>query len=168
VKGYWRKFKFTSSERRGYGSRMQANMLTNWYFVNASRSHNYVGLRVRVVNDEYNHVLAEIFDGTYDGQIINRIILYEGETPDPHWFLVKMTRHIPFPSDRPDYILVKLRYQADSLLHEEEVEVHFKAIRDAAILRHAKPDKSKFPFYGWAYIALDTRRVSVSKVAITR
>ena len=157
VKGYWRKINFTNSQKRGYGSRNAYSPLISWYFVNAVQSHNYVGLRISVYADPYNKDLMDLLNSTYPGRIVNRIILYEGDTPDPHWFLVKMSKPIPFAQDRPDYILLKLRYNEDSLLYDDEVQVFFKAIPDARLLRVNKPVKDQFPFYGWAYMALQRK-----------
>jgi len=162
MKGYWRNINFVDHEKRGYGSREARTLLTSWYFVNAVQSHNYVGLNVQVYNDPYNKTLGAILEGAYQGRIVNRITLYENNSEDPYWFLVKMTRILPFTADRPDYILVKLRFQEDSLVYEDEVQVFFKAIADAAELRNAKPQKEDFPFYGWAYMKLDASIVSVS------
>ena len=156
IKGYWRTIRFVSREKRGYGGRQARTLLTSWYFVNAVQSHNYVGLDVIVYNDQYNRTLGELLDGEYEGKIVNRITLYEDHIADPQWFLVKMTRLLPFDADRPDYVLVKLRFQEDSLLYEDEVQVFFKSITDAAVLRESKPPKEAFPFYGWAYIRLNS------------
>jgi RsiW-degrading membrane proteinase PrsW (M82 family) len=158
IKGYWRTMSFSSHEKRGYGGRQQLSPLISWYFVNASRAHNYVGLKISVYRDRHNKVLAGILEGEHTGQIVNRIILYENGLPDPYWFLVKMDTLVPFLEDRPDYILVKLRYQEDSLLYENEAEVYFKAIHNAADLRKPMPEKNLFPFYGWAYIAISGRQ----------
>lgn len=157
IKGHWRNIKFQHEDKRGYGSRQRHGGLISWYFVNASRSHNYVGQRVKVYSDPHNKILASIMEGEYSGQIVDRIILYEGGAVDPHWFLVKMKRSLPLTAEHSDYILVKLRYQEDSLLYEDEVEVYFKAIPDMQSLRDRTPDKKQFPFYGWAYISLQSR-----------
>jgi hypothetical protein len=157
IKGYWRNIRIRHTEKRGYGNRERLHPIISWYFVNASRSHNYVGQRISIFNDPHNKSLADILPRRYDGQITNRIILYdEHHQPqqDPHWFLVKMTEHLPFSDGRPDYILVKLRYSEDSLRYEDEVQVHFRAITDARLLRERRPAKNAFPFYGWAYISI--------------
>ena len=88
---------------------------------------------------------------------MDRRILYDDGVADPHWFLVKMKRPLPFTAERADYILVRLRYQEDSLLYEDEVEVYFKAIPDMQFLNEQQPDKKQFPFYGWAYLALQSK-----------
>lgn len=154
IKGYWRNVRMKHREKRGYGNRQRLHPLISWYFVNASQSHNYVGLRVNVFTDPRNKILVDILPYPYEGQIVNRITLYDEGDEDPHWFLVKMTVHLPFAEARPDYILVKLRYSEDSLRYEDEVEVHFRAITNAAVLREPRPEKKYFPFYGWAWISM--------------
>jgi RsiW-degrading membrane proteinase PrsW (M82 family) len=155
IKGYWRSVSIFSKEKRGYGNRGQISPLISWYFVNASRSHNYVGVVVKISNDAHNRILGEYLDGEYQGKIVGRIILYEGQSPDPHWFLIRMTQSLPLPYDRQDYILARLRYQEDSLLYEDYVEIFFKGVPDLRLLKNAKPQKSDFPFYGWANLARD-------------
>ncbi|HET6541724.1 MAG TPA: hypothetical protein VFG46_14640, partial [Chryseolinea sp.] len=54
-----------------------------------------------------------------------------------------------------DYVLARLRYQEDSLLYEDYVEIFFKGVPDLRLLKNAKPQKSDFPFYGWANLARD-------------
>jgi RsiW-degrading membrane proteinase PrsW (M82 family) len=154
IKGYWRNMSVFSKEKRGYGNRQQLGPWINWYFVNASRAHNYVGVQVRIYCEKYNRILAEYFDGEYEGRIVSRIMLYEENTPDPYWFLVRMKTPVPLPDDHQDYVLVRLRYQEDSLLYEDYVEVFFKGIPDIELLRHDRPSKSDFPFYGWAIMEL--------------
>jgi RsiW-degrading membrane proteinase PrsW (M82 family) len=150
VKGYWRSMSMFSKEKRGYGNRAQVGPWLSWYFVNASRAHNYVGIHVKICSEKYNRILAEYLDGEHEGRIIGRIILHEDEVPDPNWFLVRMKKPVALPNDRHDYVLVRLRYQEDSLLYEEEVEVFFKGIPDMELLRKERPMKDDFPFYGWA------------------
>lgn len=156
IKGYWRNIRFQHAERRGYGSRQRHGLLS-WYFVNASRSHNYVGRRIKVYSDPHNKILLNILEGEYSGRIVDRIVLYDEGVADPHWFVVKMKRSLPFTAERSDYILVKPRYQEDSLLYEDEVEIHFKAIPDMRFLTDRYPEKKQFPFYGWAYLALQSK-----------
>lgn len=154
IKGYWRNVRISHAEKRGYGSRQRVHSLISWYFVNASQSHNYVGLSITISNDPYNKLLANILERPYGGQIINRITLHDGEDEDPHWFLVKMIVPLVTAEVPVDYLLVKLRYSEDSLLYEDEVQVHFRVVTDAGILNEPRPDKKDFPFYGWAYIAI--------------
>jgi len=155
IKGYWRSVSIFSKEKRGYGNRGQISPLFSWYFVNASRSHNYVGLVVKMSSDPHNRILREYLEGEYQGKIVGRIILYEDRSPDPHWFLIRMTQSLPLPYDRQDYVLARLRYQEDSLLYEDYVEIFFKGVPDLRLLKDAKPQKSDFPFYGWANLARD-------------
>ena len=155
IKGYWRNMSLSGKEKRGYGNRKQLGPWIRWYFVNASRAHNYVGVQVKISNERYNRILAEYFDGEYEGRIVGRIILYDRGTPDPHWFLVRMKTPVPLPDDRQDYILVRLRYQEDSLLNEDYVEIFFKGIPDIDLLRQERPGKDDFPFYGWAIMRYD-------------
>jgi RsiW-degrading membrane proteinase PrsW (M82 family) len=162
IKGYWRNMSLFSKEKRGYGNRRQMSPLFSWYFVNASRSHNYVGVPVKISNEMHNRILGEYLDGEYEGQIVSRIILYEEDGLDPHWFLVKMKTPLPLPNDRQDYVLVRLRYQEDSLLYEDYVEVFFKGIPNFSLLKNEGPLKSDFPFYGWANLGCDLNRTSNS------
>ena len=155
VKGYWRKIYFMGREKRGYGAARNSNLLVSWYFVNSINAQNYVGLKVRLFNDPYNRALAEIFQGSsFTGTIVGRIILYEEEIADPHWFVVHMESPIPFETERGDYIILKLREGTDSLPDEEAVPVFLKSIPDAALLKKSKPLTSDFPFYGWAFASL--------------
>jgi RsiW-degrading membrane proteinase PrsW (M82 family) len=158
IKGYWRSMSMFSKERRGYGNRQQVSSWFSWYFVNASRAHNYVGLLVKICNEKYNRILAEYLHGDHEGRIVGRFILFEDDVPDPHWFLVRMKTAVPLPKDRNDYVLVKLRYQEDSLLYEEDVEVFFKGIPDINLLRQERPKKEDFPFYGWAVMKFDSEK----------
>ena len=155
IKGYWRSMSVFGKEKRGYGNRQQLSPWFRWYFVNASRAHNYVGVQVKIAHEKYNHILANYFEGEYEGRIVSRIILYEDNSADPYWFLIRMKTLLPLPSDRQDYALVKLRYQEDSLQHEDDVEVYFKGIPDMNLLQQQRPAKDKFPFYGWAILSLD-------------
>ena len=152
IKGYWRNMSVFSKEKRGYGNRQQMSPWFRWYFVNASRAHNYVGVQVKIAREKYNHILAEYLDGDYEGRVVSRIILYDDNTPDPNWFLVRMKTPVPLPNDRQDYALVRLRYQEDSLLYEDYVEVFFKGIPDMNLLKQERPRKDDFPFYGWAIL----------------
>jgi RsiW-degrading membrane proteinase PrsW (M82 family) len=154
VRGYWRDVYFSSREKRGYGTLQSHSLFTSWYFVNSIRAHNYVGFSVRVYNDQYNHTLAAVLDQSYEGKIVNRLILYDGDDPDPHWFIVKLETPVPLADVNQRYVLVKLRNQHESLLYEEEVQVFFKAIPDIQTLKAPRPQKDQFPFYGWAYIAM--------------
>lgn len=154
VKGYWRDIYFSSREKRGYGTRQAQSLLVSWYFVNSIRAHNYVGLKICLCNDPYNKALAEILNGKYEGRIVNRVILYEKDVADPHWFIIKLDTALPIEGSSQEYVLIKLRYQEDSLLYEDEVQVFFKGIGDLNKLRTPKPEKELFPFYGWAYISL--------------
>ncbi|HEX6225239.1 MAG TPA: PrsW family glutamic-type intramembrane protease [Chryseolinea sp.] len=156
IKGYWRSMSIFSKEKRGYGSRQELGPWFSWYFVNASRAHNYVGLPVRIFNEKFNRILADYLYGEHEGRIVSRVILYEDDTPDPYWFLVRMKTPVPLPNDLNDYLLVRLRYQEDSLLYEEYVEVFFKAIPDMELLRQERPMKEDFPFYGWAVMKFDS------------
>jgi len=155
INDYWRSVSFKEQEKRGYGSRNKRAGIISWYFFNLVQPHNYVGLKVLVYNDPYNKNLLDVLNRKYGGQIFNRIVLYEDDIPDPNWFLIKMSEPLPFATDRPDYILVKLRFQEDSLFEQDEVQVFFKSIVDARLLREQKPNKDSFPFYGWAYMKLD-------------
>ena len=166
IKGYWRSMSMFSKEKRGYGNRKQVGPWFSWYFVNASRSHNYIGVQVKISNESYNRILAVYLDGEHEGRIVDRIILYEDDAPDPHWFLVRMRTPIPLPSDRTDYVLVKLRYQEDSLLYEEDVEVFFKGIPDMELLRQERPLKEDFPFYGWAVMSFDSTKKELIQLVI--
>jgi RsiW-degrading membrane proteinase PrsW (M82 family) len=150
IKGYWRSLSIFGKEKRGYGTRQRMSPWFSWYFVNASRAHNYVGMRIKIAHERHNHILAEILHGEYSGRIVDRIILHKDKTPDPYWFLVKMETPLPLPNDRQDYVLVKLRYQEDSLLYEDYVEVFFKAIPQIELLKQHSPSRENFPFYGWA------------------
>jgi RsiW-degrading membrane proteinase PrsW (M82 family) len=156
IKGYWRNMSVFSKERRGYGNRQQVGPWLSWYFVNASRAHNYVGVHVKISHEKYNHILADYFDGEYEGRIVSRIVLHDGNTPDPNWFLVRMKTPVPLPNDRQDYILARLRYQEDSLLYEDYVEIFFKGIPDMDLLRKERHQKDDFPFYGWAIMRFDS------------
>jgi RsiW-degrading membrane proteinase PrsW (M82 family) len=150
IKGYWRDVYFSSREKRGYGTLTGPTLFSSWYLVNSIRAQNYVGMRIKLWNDPYNQILVEVMDGVYEGTILDRIILYEENDPDPHWFIVKLERPIPFENDSQKYVLVKLRNQNDSLTDDDEVQVFFKAIPDIGLLKTAKPQKDNFPFYGWA------------------
>lgn len=153
IKGYWRNVKMNHTERRGYGSRQRLPPFISWYFLNASQSHNYVGQHITVTNDPYNKVLADILDRPYEGQIIDRITLFDEGVADPHWFLVKLTQPLPAAESPVDYLLVKLRYSEDSLRYEDEVEVHLRIVNELQSTKEARPDKADFPFCGWAYIS---------------
>jgi RsiW-degrading membrane proteinase PrsW (M82 family) len=153
IRGYWRDVYFSSREKRGYGTLTGPTLFSSWYLVNSIRAQNYVGMRINLWNDPYNQILVEVMDGTYEGTILDRIILYEDDDPDPHWFIVKLERPIPFESDNQKYVLVKLRNQNDSLTDDDEVQVFFKAIPEIALLKTAKPQKERFPFYGWAVVS---------------
>lgn len=154
VRGYWRDVYFSSREKRGYGTLQSRNSIMSWYFVNSIRAHNYVGFPVQLYNDQYNHTLADVLDRPYEGKIVNRVILYEGNDPDPHWFIVKLETLVPLADVNQRYVLVKLRYQHESLLYEEDVQVFFKGIRDVQLLKTERPQKDQFPFYGWAFMAM--------------
>lgn len=156
IKGYWRSMSLFSKEKRGYGSRRQLGPWFSWYFVNAARAHNYVGVPVKIFNEKYNRILADYLYGEHEGRIVSRVILHDDETPDPYWFLVRLKTPVPLPNDLNDYILVRLRYQEDSLLYEEDVEVFFKGIPDMELLRRDRPMKEDFPFYGWAVMKFDS------------
>lgn len=158
IKGYWRDVYFSSREKRGYGTLTGPTLFSSWYLVNAIRAHNYVGLRITLKNDPYNRTLADILTDIYEGVILNRVILYEKNDPDPHWFIIKLDATIPFATDNPKYVLVKLRNQNDSLHDDGEVQVFFKAIPQIELLKTAKPQKNAFPFYGWAYISLQRNK----------
>ena len=79
-----------------------------------------------------------------------------------------MTQSLPLPYDRQDYVLARLRYQEDSLLYEDYVEIFFKGIPDLRLLKDVKPQKSDFPFYGWAILSCDengaVRRVEAQRL----
>ncbi|AYB30460.1 PrsW family intramembrane metalloprotease [Chryseolinea soli] len=154
VRGYWRDIYFSSREKRGYGTLQRGTLLTSWYFVNSIRAHNYVGLKINLSNDPYNHRLAEILDGEYEGDIVSRIVLKDHDDLDPNWFVVKFSRQLPFEGHHPHYALVKLRNQNDSLLYEDDVQIFFKSISDLNQLKSNFPRKEQFPFHGWAYMAL--------------
>jgi RsiW-degrading membrane proteinase PrsW (M82 family) len=161
IKGHWINIRMSHSEKRGYGSRQPLHPFISWYFVNALQSHNYVGLRIKISNDPHNKILGEIMSGEYAARIIDRKILSSEEGDDPNWFIVKLIDPIPLATDRNDYLLVKPRYNQDSLLYEDEVEIFFKGIPDISMLQRHKPDKKEFPFYGWAYMSLIEKKVSV-------
>lgn len=154
VKGYWRDIYFSSREKRGYGTLPKHSALISWYFVNSIRAHNYVGLRVSVTNDPGNRNLSGILTGVLTATIVNRVILYEDDDADPNWFIAKTDSPLPIEGVHPHYVLIKLRYQNESLLYEEDLQVFFKGIPDANLLRTAKPLKKDFPFYGWTIINL--------------
>jgi RsiW-degrading membrane proteinase PrsW (M82 family) len=160
IKGYWRSMSAFGKEKRGYGNRQQVGPWISWYFVNASRAHNYVGVQVKISHERYNRILAEYFGGEYEGRIVSRIILHDGNTSDPYWFLVRMKTPVPLPNDRQDYILARLRYQEDSLLYEDYVEIFFKGIPDMDLLRKERLQKDDFPFYGWAIMRVGEETMS--------
>jgi len=153
VHGYWRDINFSSSEKRGYGSRSRHSILLNWYFVNSIKAHNYVGHRIQISNDPYNKELMYVLPEPLPGTIVNRIILYDGREADPHWFIVKLAATLPIGPLNTEYVLVKLRYQEDSLFYQDEVQVFFKAIPDLRDLKVRRRQKQSFPFFGWAYIS---------------
>ncbi len=155
VKGYWRDITLVNHEKRGYGTRGKMSPFISWYFVNAIRSHNYIGMRIKISNHRFNTILGDIMVGEYRGKIVNRIILYDDEVADPYWYVVKMTDQIPLPMDRNDYVLIKLRYQEDYVESEDDVEVFFKGITDAKLMKEVRPQKQAFPFYGWALVSMD-------------
>jgi RsiW-degrading membrane proteinase PrsW (M82 family) len=153
VRGYWRRVYFMGG-KKGVTAR-NSNLLVSWYFVNSICAQNYVGLKVRLFNDPYNKSLGEVFQGSsFNGTIVNRVILYDENGTDPHWFIVRMDRPVPFENERRDYVLIKLRDGSDSLSDEDAVQIFFKSIPDASMLRKQQPAKSDFPFYGWAYASL--------------
>jgi RsiW-degrading membrane proteinase PrsW (M82 family) len=157
VRGYWRDIYFSSREKRGYGTLQRRTLALSWYFVNSIRAHNYVGRKVSLSNDPYNRRLAEVLDGEYEGDIVSRIVLKDQGDLDPHWFVVKFSRPLPFEGHHPYYALVKLRNQNDSLLYEDDVQIFFKSIPDINKLKMNYPRKEQFPFHGWAYMALHTQ-----------
>lgn len=162
VRAYWRDVYFSSREKRGYGARQGQSLLLNWYFINSIKAHNYVGVRIRLYNDPYNRILDKVLDRQYEGKIVNRIMLYEKEVADPHWFIVKLDHPLLLNGMSQLYVLVKLRYQEDSLLNDDEVQVYFKGIPDLELLKVPARKKEVFPFYGWAYISMQNETVTIS------
>jgi RsiW-degrading membrane proteinase PrsW (M82 family) len=159
VRGYWRDVYFRSREKHGYGSRQQRSLLVSWYLVNSIKPHNYVGRRISIYNDPYNKFLTDVLASPLNGTIVNRIMLYEKGEADPNWFIVKLDSPIPLADVENRYVLVKLRYQEDSLLYEDEVQIFFKAIPDLNLLKRPKRERNLFPFYGWAFMTLQHEEV---------
>jgi RsiW-degrading membrane proteinase PrsW (M82 family) len=155
IKGYWRGIHFMSREKRGYGTRSSLSPLVSWYFLNSLNPNNYVGMRVYLYNEPHNKILTDYLDGQLEGKIVDRVKLYDDGIADPYWFIVKMKEPIQFLTESRSYVLVKLRYQEDSLLYDEEVEVFFRAIPSINLLKVAKPVKDQFPFFGWAVMKID-------------
>ncbi|MBL0742027.1 PrsW family glutamic-type intramembrane protease [Chryseolinea lacunae] len=154
VRGYWRDIYFSSREKKGYGTLNRGFLLTSWYFVNAIRAHNYVGQRVSLCNDPYNKNLQGLLEDGLEGSIVTRVVLKEKDDLDPHWFVVKLDQPFPFETANQRYVLVKLRNQNDSLLHEDEVQIFFKSIPDLDVLKSRHPRKDAFPFHGWVLMSL--------------
>lgn len=163
VKGYWRNVRTSHAEKRGYGGRGKMHPMISWYFINAVQAHNYVGLRVKISNDPHNKILGEVIEGEHTGKIVDRIILNDENGQDSNWFIVKLTDPIRLAYDLNDYILVKPRYNEDSLLFEDEIEIYFKGIPDIEMLKQKNPDKKLFPFYGWAYMALGDKPMAAKE-----
>ena len=149
VPGYWRDVYFSSREKRGYGTIPRSSVFFRWYLVNSIQAHNYVGLQVVLSNDTYNKVLIDYMPEPLTGTVIDRVTLMEEKDYDPHWFLIKLDSPIPFPADNNEYVLVKHRYQKDSLTDGAEVHAFFKAIPDLALFDTWPMRKEDFPFYGW-------------------
>lgn len=167
VRGYWRDIYFSSREKKGYGTLNRGFLLTSWYFVNAIRAHNYVGQRISFCNDPYNKNLIDLMEDGVEGLIVTRAVLKEKDDLDPHWFVVKLDKPFPFETGNQRYVLVKLRNQNDSLLHEDEVQIFFKSIPDLSVLKTRHPRKDAFPFHGWVQMSLviDSHSDETSKSA---
>jgi hypothetical protein len=150
VRNYWRDIYFSSRERRGYGTMTRGSVLTNWYFVNSIRAHNYVGLKLLLSNDQHNRLLKEVIRTPFEAEIIDRLILCENGDQDPHWFLLKLSQPITIDNYTSKCVLVKLRYQEESLLQNENVQVFFRFVVDEEALNSNILQKEIFPPYGWA------------------
>jgi RsiW-degrading membrane proteinase PrsW (M82 family) len=156
IKGYWRDVYFSSREKRGYGTLPGHSIIVGWFFFNSIRSHNYVGLGIQLRNDPFNQLLMQVLDPSL-GIITRRIILFENNDPDPNWFLVELDEHLQNVDGEPGHLLIKLRYQNDSLGPDEDSQVFFRIIPDLSMLKSAAPLKKEFPSYGWAQIRLQKR-----------
>ena len=154
IKGYWRDIYFSRKEKRGYGTLTSRTLLTSWYFVNSIKSHNYVGEHVVLFGDPYNRELREILDNQYEGEIIDRIILSDSNSVDPHWFLLKLNNPLYFNDNPTFYVLIKVRNQSDSLRYDEYIEVFFKSVDNLEQLNKHYLSKDDFPSYGWARVSM--------------
>jgi RsiW-degrading membrane proteinase PrsW (M82 family) len=154
VRGYWRKVYFTNSPRRGDGSWQRRAWFVNWYFANAIKAHNYVGTRIRIFTVP-GQALHNTVSALY-GTIVNRIILYDGNDTDPHWFIVKLDSPMMEGVADQKYILIKLQFQDESLLEADHVRAFFRMIPHLDELRTIRSEKAAFPLLGFVNVCLVT------------
>lgn len=152
VKGYWRDVYFSSREKRGYGTLPQSKLLTSWFLLNSIKAHNYVGIHIYIENDPYNPALTDLLAEPVSGIIIDRVILYEENDPDPHWFLVKLDSELPLADRESSYALIKLRYQNESLKYEDGLYSYFRTIPDLQLLQNKNVSKNLFDSHRWIKI----------------
>lgn len=151
---FWRDIYFSSRERRGYGTLPAHSLLTSWYFLNAIRDHNYVGYRVIVKNHEYNKNLSGIIPREgISAKIIERIILNDEGDQDQHWFLLEIDDLLHFADYSQRYVLIKMRYQSQSLKYENDLDIYFKAIPNIQMLMNGDRNKEDYPSFGWVTIS---------------